>query len=392
MNSLDKNILLPNIPIPDPADPLGPADDDFSADVEVLADTTTSFISDLPDLDMPADSLWDFSVYETTESFDFTTLVRSTPLSSIGILLADLEAAKPHYIALAAAEGKRNPRADFYNTANSPLFDLRKEIQVRLDEAEQTDDDYLIREAKIDLENLTELLFRFNYGMAKSYVRQFTSKTSPEDSADFQGAANVGLMYAIRTFDPDKGKFGSWSYKPIQRAVLKAVRDADFSNMTSGDFEKRPKIRKAWKKIYGTTPPAQPDYALIAKEAGVTVDLVKRVMAAPYIGSLNLEVSDEGHTELGDLIPDSGEELADSVISSMEASVLLKYGLPMLTPRERYVLTCRWGLHGEPPEALNEVGQRLGLSREAVRLIAAKGLARLLHPMVLGVLARGGTR
>lgn len=331
----------------------------------------------------------------TREDFDFDAVVETLCVRNVDVSLETLELDRLEYTKAARAEGRKNPDADFYNAVNAPLFRLRTQLGETVDRIEKKKrktvaDKETLRCAHRDIEALTELLVKFNYGMTRNYVRRFTSNTSQEDSADMQAAAVVGLMHAIHTFDPAKGRFGSWAFKPIQRAVLKAVRDADFANMTHGDFERRPLILRAWERLGGANADIPPSFEQIAAEAGVTVELVQRVIAAPHLDSLHISVGEEGDTELGDLIPDDGPDVDAAVISALEIDTLRTFGLPVLDPRERYVVVCRYGLHGEPPEALSDIGKQLGLSREAVRQINGKALARLLHPMVLGVLCRGG--
>jgi len=350
-------------------------------------------IDDLPELEeLDGIDLDAIDESRELEDFDFAALVAGFRLHDIDGCIETLEGEKLPFIRAARRAGKKNPSAEFYNVANAPIFYLRRDLTDQADTlaADPEADSYDIEAARRQIEAVTELLVRFNYGMTRTYVRKFTSNTSREDSADFQGAANVGLMYAIHTFDPDKGRFGSWSFKPIQRAVLKAVRDADFSNMTPGDFERRPLIIKAYAKLAGPHGETTPTYEEVAAEAGVTIELVQRVLSAPHIDSIHQAVGEDGDTELGDLLPDQSRNIEDTVIAAMEVDTLHEYGLPVLDPRERYVIVCRYGLHGEPPEALADIGKHLGLSREAVRQIAGKALARLLHPMVLGALARGG--
>lgn len=345
----------------------------------------------------PTVDVVDDTVVVNRDDFDYDAVVAGMCVRDVDQCLEMLEETRAGYLKAARADGRKNPDADFYNVVNAPLFKLRSSLTETIGRLEKLPPSRMsakrteqLRCAHRDLEALTELLVKFNYGMTRNYVRRFTSNTSREDSADMQAAAVVGLMHAIHTFDPDKGRFGSWAFKPIQRAVLKAVRDADFANMTHGDFERRPVILRAWEKLGGGSDEKNPSFEEIAAEAGVTVELVQRVIAAPHLDSLHITIGDEGDTELGDLIPDDGPDVDAAVISALEVDTLRNFGLPVLDPRERYVVVCRYGLHGEPPEALSDIGKHLRLSREAVRQINGKALARLLHPMVLGVLVRGG--
>jgi len=326
--------------------------------------------------------------------FDFEAVVDAMNVRHIEHNLELLDSIKHAYIRAARTDKCKNPEADFYNTANGPLFRKRSAIAATIAELEAVSDrsdeeEDALSAAYRDKDAATELLVKFNYGMTRNYVRRFTSNTSKEDSADMQAAAVVGLMHAISTFDPDKGRFGSWAFKPIQRAVLKAVRDADFANMTHGDFERRPLILRAWEELGGGSD-HPPTFDQVAAQAGCTVELVSRVLAAPHIDSIHTSIGEDGDTELGDLIPDDSVDVDAAVLDALDVDTLRTIGLPVLDPRERYVVVCRYGLHGEPPEALSDIGKHLGLSREAVRQICGKAISRLLHPMVSGALSRGG--
>lgn len=333
----------------------------------------------------------------TFEDYDFEWIVADLNLNDVSGSYATLEAYRPPFVAAATAAQRKNPGAEFYNHVNPPLFNRRIELRSLVADLEARDelsigDEIDLARAKGTLDSLTSLIVRLNYGMTRNYVRQFTSNTSKEDSADFQAAATLGLMVAIDSFDPSRGKFGSWAYKPIQRAVLKSVREADYKNLNEGDFEKRPKVLKAFRELVeerGEDAPA-PTHFEVAERAGVHHALAKRVLAAPHLDSIHARVGDEGSSELGDLIPDTAAAFEDQVISAMDVSALMEYGMTELDPREHYVLVRVFGLDGEEPDALSDIGSWLGLSREAARQIRGKGLAKLLHPITLRKLVRGG--
>jgi DNA-directed RNA polymerase sigma subunit (sigma70/sigma32) len=76
------------------------------------------------------------------------------------------------------------------------------------------------------------------------------------------------------------------------------------------------------------------------------------------------------------------------VVSALTVRALWAHGLGALDDRERYVLCRRFGLDGEPEERLADLGVTLNLSREAVRQIEAKALAKMQHPLVLKKISR----
>jgi RNA polymerase primary sigma factor/RNA polymerase nonessential primary-like sigma factor len=331
------------------------------------------------------------------EDFDFVAVVAGLPTVDVPAALAELARYRGPYQRAARRAGRRSPEADFYNAVNGPLFNRRTAVRDRVGELEavpEQDRDgahrVALRRARLELEMLTELIVRFNYGMTRKYVRLFTSNTSREDSEDFQGAALLGLMTSIDTFDPAKGKFGSWAYKRIQREVLRAVRDADYKSMNHGDFERRPDILREYNRLAGPNEERTPSFEEVAAAVGCTVDLVRRVLAAPRLDSLHAAVGADGETELGELLADPSVSVDEQVLTSMDVAALVEHGLSVLEPREHYVLARRFGLDGEPVQCLSSIGKQLRLSREAVRQIEAKGLARLLHPSTLSMIVRHG--
>ncbi|GAA1832426.1 sigma-70 family RNA polymerase sigma factor [Actinomadura chokoriensis] len=113
---------------------------------------------------------------------------------------------------------------------------------------------------------------------------------------------------------------------------------------------------------------------------------VHRALDAPRLMSLHTPAA----TQDGDVVPWE-DRLVDPSLSP-EEEVLLRsrlravivQGLPTLDARERYVLTLRSGSDGEPEQSLRVIGEQLGLSREGVRQIQQKALAKLSEPIASG--------
>lgn len=250
-----------------------------------------------------------------------------------------------------------------------------------------------VNKLRKDLEKIDTKIVMLNYGLVINYVKKFTASSTRDDSRDFEGAAVVGLMRAINSYNPKYGsKFSTWAYKPIQRECLKAVRDADFKQLNPGDFEKRPDILRAAKKVElaSKSPVGFIDYAAIAKESGASIEAIKRVLHSPAIDSLSRPLGDEGEGDLGETVVDPGSTVEDLVLNKQEVTSLERYGLSSLDDREMYVIVRRYGLDGDPVQRLSAIGSHLKLSREAVRQIEAKALSKLNHPVVRRKLVRYG--
>jgi RNA polymerase sigma factor (sigma-70 family) len=287
-----------------------------------------------------------------------------------------------------------------YNDRNQELFGRRNEILRKIKELEtkaekkkkpNRDDVDDLRRTRFLLDEATKAIIEFNYGLVLNYVRKFTSTTSRDDSADFEAAGVVGLMRAVSSYDPTRGtKFSTWAYKPIQREILKAVRDADFKQLNPGDFEKRPEILRAVKELQKGNEEFIPTFEAVAVQAGATLDAVKRILNAPVIESLSTPMGEDGDTSLTDMIEDPSAGVEDTALARQEIMDLERFGLSCLDERELFVIGRRFGLDGEPPQRLSAIGSLLGLSREAVRQVEAKALSKLLHPVTRRRLVRHG--
>lgn len=291
---------------------------------------------------------------------------------------------------VAQPTGDRRSNHDEFRARNDELFTRRRELLERLEalrEQGATGDmdaftELALRRLEREFENLTHEIMIANYGLVRRYVSMFTAKSS-EHTEDFESAAKVGLLWAISSYDPAKGPFSSWAFKPIQREVLRAVRDADHPNLNPGDFEKRPAILAAERAYLEEASSDAPlDYAAIAGLAGVTEAQVRRVLDAPRLDSLNASTGGQGEDEVPweDRIPDPSQNIEDEVLYRFDLQSISRDGLPSLDSRERYVLTRRFGLDGEPEQSLRVIGDDLGLSREGVRQIQQKALAKLGRP------------
>ena len=93
-----------------------------------------------------------------------------------------------------------------------------------------------------------------------------------------------------------------------------------------------------------------------------------------------MSIDDEGDSELGDFIEDEDSTAPDEEVTSSMLRESLQYILQDLPPREVRILQLRYGLVDGETYTLEEVGKKLGVTRERVRQIEAQALSRLRHP------------
>ncbi|MEN9507377.1 MAG: hypothetical protein RI958_3303 [Actinomycetota bacterium] len=275
-----------------------------------------------------------------------------------------------------------------FGDRNRELFGRRSDWMARVEvlESGEPRDGAALRRARRAVEQVDTEIVHHNLGLVRGYCRRFTAAAGPHDAADFEAAGLLGLMRAIATFDPDQGSFAHWAFKPIQREVLRAVRDADHPTLNLTDFERRPAIIRSLRSVQSSGGDGRASWAEVARIAGATLGQVRRVLDPPVLESSDLVGALDGGAPTDAVVsrrPGPEEVATASDVLSSLRRVLDR----TLDDRERFVLVRRLGLDGLPADHLTSIGAVLGLSREAVRQLEARALAKLQHPIILRAIA-----
>ena len=124
----------------------------------------------------------------------------------------------------------------------------------------------------------------------------------------------------------------------------------------------------------------------LARAAGLSTARVLQLQGAGLAPlSLETPVGESGDTTIGDFVSDNKDELFTDVMRTV-GRMELERALSSLPERERMILALRFGLTGEEPMTLERIGERFGLTRERIRQLEAKALAKLRHPSRSGAL------
>ena len=299
---------------------------------------------------------------------------------SIELVEGETHKSPPHeQPALAEEDAKAAPKLDL--TVEPSLDSLRlylREIgKVPLLTADQ--EVYLAKRIERgDMSAKTQMIeanLRLVVSIAKGYLGRGLS------FLDLIQEGSLGLIRAVEKFDYRKGyKFSTYATWWIRQAVTRAIADkARTIRIPVHMVEKLNKVVHIERQLVQRLG-REPRPEEIAEELEMTTEEVREILRMAQLPvSLEKPIGEEEESSLGDFVPD---EQAESPFDTASLSLRredVEMALSALPERERKVIELRFGLSGEQPCTLEEVGRAFGVTRERIRQIENNTLKKLEH-------------
>ncbi|MCS7208194.1 MAG: sigma-70 family RNA polymerase sigma factor [Fimbriimonadales bacterium] len=219
-------------------------------------------------------------------------------------------------------------------------------------------------------ERARELLVQANLRLVISVAKHYTGRGL--SMIDLIQEGNLGLMRAVAQFDPRRGsRFSTYATWWIRQAISRALQEqASLIRVPQHMAKVLQQVRQT-SALLQQELGREPTVHEVAQRAGLNPEQVRELMhaiAKPI--SLEMPINDSEGSVLGDLIAAETE-------AEWDQSVDWESLMARLNEKERAVIRLRYGLGGEPPMTLEEIGKRLGLSKERVRQLESRAIQKM---------------
>ncbi|MBC7785091.1 MAG: sigma-70 family RNA polymerase sigma factor [Burkholderiales bacterium] len=228
-----------------------------------------------------------------------------------------------------------------------------------------------------------ERMVRANLRLVVNIAKQFAGRGMCVTDLIEEG--NVGLLRAVEGFNPDAGcrfsTYASWWIKQaIKRALINGVQPI---HVPAYMMELMTRYKKTNRRLEGelNRAPTNDELAKGMEISQKKLRIVKAALKAYSSPTQFCGADGDDELTIGDVVEDFKEQLPEEAVCGGDDLVQLEALLDRIDQRAATILKLRYGLEGEDPLTLKQIGQRIGLTRERVRQIEHEALKRLRNSM-----------
>ncbi len=243
-----------------------------------------------------------------------------------------------------------------------------------------------IQTLRMEIEEPKDKLVQRNLRLVVNVAKRYLGRGL--NFLDLVQEGNIGLMKGAERFDHTRGfKFSTYATWWIRQGITRAIADQSRTiRVPVHTNEASTKIAKTAQRLSQQFD-REPTFSEIGEVLGLSRERVKETLEA-FQEPISLDApSADGETEIGELIPDLDCPAPDEDISRKSDAQWLGKIFQVLNPREEQVVRLRFGIGGDEPWTLEQVGRSMSVTRERIRQIEVVALNKLKDSHVKAMLA-----